>query len=547
MTTTHRFRPIGKQRDVRDSKAPTLLVLGGAGTGKTVTAAAAARAHLLRRDADAPVGAARDRVLFLTFSRTAVTQILARSKGILRDVADRVDVLTFHGLAWQLVCDFGRYVGHSERPTLRGEAESKLFQEDPTVLSYNDLLPEALKILRLPHIGPLAQRRWSLVVCDEFQDTDSEQWTLLERLTEVDNRLLLLGDPNQMIYDKIPGRKGVGPERLAAAVARPDATQIPLPLGSYRDPTQLLPTVAEAVRQRDFTHPSLAEAVANGRLRIVTGVDAHPAVDEVCAAIDESREQGANTFGIFLHGNEPTAAMSAALTERGVDHVAVGLSESYGEALSTFMMMMQFAAGMTAWDNVLVRMAVFYTSTARSKYAPELAFIIGRGQAEGLLATRLDELRVALSDAPDLDAAAHIAATGWPTLGLNRGHRQWRRAAAEVIRLMAVSGHVLDAVSRQVETMRMESFTDVDAGDQAAVQVMNLHQTKGRESDAIVAVFRPNDYYGNESEPFESASRLLYVALTRARQRVSLLLPNSPHRLVAPFVALAGRYGVTSA
>jgi DNA helicase-2/ATP-dependent DNA helicase PcrA len=223
MTTTDRFRPIGKQRDVRDSEAPTLLVLGGAGTGKTVTAAAAARAHLLRRDADAPAGAAHDRVLFLTFSRTAVTQILWRSKGILRDVADRMDVLTFHGLAWQLVCDFGRYVGHSGRPTLRGEAESKLFQEDPTVLSYNDLLPEALKILCLPHIGPLAQRRWSLVVCDEFQDTDSEQWTLLERLTEVGNRLLLLGDPNQMIYDKIPGRKGVGPERLAAAIARPDA------------------------------------------------------------------------------------------------------------------------------------------------------------------------------------------------------------------------------------------------------------------------------------------------------------------------------------
>jgi len=170
-----------------------------------------------------------------------------------------------------------------------------------------------------------------------------------------------------------------------------------------------------------------------------------------------------------------------------------------------------------------------------------LAFIIGRGQANGLLATRLDELRVTLSDAPDLDAAANIAATGWPTLGTNRGYRQWRRAAAEVTRLMTVSGHVLDAVSRQVEIMRMESFTDVDAGDQAAVQVMNLHQTKGRESDAIVAVFRPYDYYGSDSEPFESASRLLYVVLTRARQRVTLLLPNDPHQLVAPFTTLWGR------
>src|SRR4051794_536008 len=113
MTPTQRFSPVGRQRDVCESTAPTLLVLGGAGTGKTVTAAAAARAHLLRTDA-ADADGVRHRVLFLTFSRTAVSQILKRSRGVLRDVTDRVDVLTFHGLAWQLLRDFGRYAGHGE-------------------------------------------------------------------------------------------------------------------------------------------------------------------------------------------------------------------------------------------------------------------------------------------------------------------------------------------------------------------------------------------------------------------------------------------------
>jgi DNA helicase-2/ATP-dependent DNA helicase PcrA len=332
--------------------------------------------------------------LFLTFSRTAVTQILSRSKGILAEVADRVDVLTFHGLAWQLLCDFGRYAGHDQIPTLRGDAENKLFRADPNALSYDDLLPEA---------------------------------PLLERLTELGNRLLLLGDPNQMIYDTIPGRRGAGPERLAVARQRPGAEQIRLPLGSFRDPTMLLPTVAEAVRQRNFAHPSLVEALTNGRLRVITGIDRHPAVDEVRAAINDSRRHGARTVGIFLHGNEPTAAMSAALTEHGVDHLAVGLAESYGEALITFTMMLRFATGAAIWNHVLVRMAVLYTSTVRSKYAPELAVTIGTGRATGLLATRLDELRTALADADDLDAAAHIATTSWPALGLNRGQRQWRR------------------------------------------------------------------------------------------------------------------------
>jgi DNA helicase-2/ATP-dependent DNA helicase PcrA len=107
MTTASGYRPIGKQQDVCDSQAPTLLVLGGAGTGKTVTAAAAARAHLLRRDALAQPRAARERVLFLTFSRTAVSQILSRSRGVLGEVASRVDVFIFHGWPGSLFAILG--------------------------------------------------------------------------------------------------------------------------------------------------------------------------------------------------------------------------------------------------------------------------------------------------------------------------------------------------------------------------------------------------------------------------------------------------------
>ena len=541
MSVRSRFRPTSQQREICNSEAPTLLVLGGAGTGKTVTAAAAARAHLLRRDAVAKAGAPLDRVLFLTFSRTAVSQILYRSKGILGDLADRVDISTFHGLAWQLVRDFGRYTGHGVHPSLRSEAENKLFKANPSVLSYDDLLPEALNVLTVPHIGSLTRRRWSLVICDEFQDTDDQQWKLLENLTEVGNRLLLLGDSNQMIFDSFLGWKGVGPQRLTTARARPGVKQVNLPLGSHRDPTQLMPTIGEAARVRDFTHPAFTHAIEVGRLRIVTGIDDDPAVNAVCEAMEVSSQKGAQTFGIFVHGNEPTASLSASLTEKGVDHIAVGLSESYGEALKTVIAMLRFASGQADWSYVLVRLAVFYTSTVRGKQAPPVAFAIGTGRAEGLLGRRLVGLRSELSAAADIDAATDIAASSWPGLDLRRGIRAWRRAAAEVTRLVTTAGGAagaLDAVQREIDAIRAESFTEADAGDKSPIQVMNLHQTKGREADAIIAVFRMADYFGEEQEPFESTSRLLYVVLTRARHHVTLLLPTFPHPLVAPFATL---------
>jgi DNA helicase-2/ATP-dependent DNA helicase PcrA len=44
------YEPKGKQVDIITSTAPVLIVLGGAGTGKTTTAVAAARAHLEAAD-----------------------------------------------------------------------------------------------------------------------------------------------------------------------------------------------------------------------------------------------------------------------------------------------------------------------------------------------------------------------------------------------------------------------------------------------------------------------------------------------------------------
>lgn len=68
---------------------------------------------------------------------------------------------------------------------------------------------------------------------------------------------------------------------------------------------------------------------------------------------------------------------------------------------------------------------------------------------------------------------------------------------------------------------------------------MNLHQTKGREADATVIVLRERDWFGEETEPFPEASRLLYVVFTRARRKIVVLLfGQGPPGVVAPLAAL---------
>ncbi|MCY0899064.1 MAG: UvrD-helicase domain-containing protein [Firmicutes bacterium] len=77
-------------------------------------------------------------------------------------------------------------------------------------LTYDDLLWEAERITRIPAVWGQINRRYDLVMVDEFQDTDPVQAAIIrrlvtpvgsERLTPGDQgRLFLVGDPKQSIY-----------------------------------------------------------------------------------------------------------------------------------------------------------------------------------------------------------------------------------------------------------------------------------------------------------------------------------------------------------
>jgi ATP-dependent DNA helicase UvrD/PcrA len=222
-----------------------------------------------------------------------------------------VEIRTYHGLAYRLLCDFGRYAGGVAVPPLRGESEAKLAVAADGALAYHDLLPLALNLLAPGSpMRELITDRWSMVICDEFQDTDDEQWRLLELLGER-ARLLLLADPNQMIYG---WRQGVDEGRLRAARARPGIREFLLAVASHRDPTQVLPAAAEDIRRRRFQTPSVQRAVQTGRL-VVYGDVADDGRERVVAAqIATLQATGHATIGVFARTNVRTADLSAALT-----------------------------------------------------------------------------------------------------------------------------------------------------------------------------------------------------------------------------------------
>jgi DNA helicase II / ATP-dependent DNA helicase PcrA len=533
---------VDKQKLVADAENPTFLVFGSAGTGKTTTALWAARREIDRRDAAGQSPAAR--VLFLTFSRTAVGRVLERAASVLPgEYRDRVEVMTFHGFGWWLAQTFGRYHGLGDgQPVLCSSAEARLLGiTGQARLGYDHLLPMALDMLRSRLIGGLLSSRWTLIVCDEFQDTSDDQWTLLE-LLGASARLLLLADANQMIYQWLPG---VGPHRLAVARQRDGCVEETLPAQSHRDPSQVIPAAAEAFLTGHYDDDALRSAVGQGRLRVVAPVPTASSADYVADEIAYLREAGHQSIGVFVSRNDYVGELCRDLASKGIIHTPVGLGEALSSALAAQVAIVAACLGEADWNSVCRALAIYLTSLQRSG-VPEGARLLLQGQVFSGQQRLLDGLREEISREHDLRSSAELAATAWPRLSFETlaGDANWRHAATELrpligAALRAPAQSRVAALLQGMDGVRSASLVAMEEIRPSVVQVMTLAQTKGREVDATIALARDDDWFGQPADWQQNMPRLIYVVLTRARSTAVVMLPSTPHGAFAPLMRFA--------
>ena len=437
----------------------------------------------------------------------------------------------------------GRYAGYGASAlSIQTDARSKLLGFDEDRLQYKDLIPGATRIIEgSTKLTKMLSQRWGLVICDEVQDTGESQFQLLSIIAT--HKLLMLGDLNQMIYTFVPG---VSPERFQGLREWTDL-ELELEARSHRDPTGAIPAVANAIRQREFSDESVVDALSSGRLTIYPDVSDEERPNLIRRLIAGERRRGSREIGIFANRNVDVAELAEQLNDLGVVHDLVGIPEAHAEALASMATQCAFGADLADSNDVRRSLAIFLTASVRGSRAPLLALgMVGRRRIPEGVDSALSRLESALVLAAEgsVGDIADVAMNSWESLSMASGRRPWSRAAEHFGRLTGELRHsdaTEDSIGQLleiVERTREEALIDFNYVERGTVKLLNYHQTKGREADTVIHVFRSNDYYGNESEPFEAASRLLNVAISRARQRVIVILPPDPHPLVEPFAEI---------
>ncbi len=228
------------------------LVLGGPGAGKTTLAILKAQAHM----ASVKPG---QTILFLSFSKAAVQQILSRCRGVLEnDELRQIEVRTYHSFCWELLKAHGRALRGLPITMLTPASEGvrrtqfpgdwsverlRLLDEE-SCAAFDMFAHAAARLVEESrHIRALIADRHPMIILDEFQDSDDDQWRLVKALSSVVTAVFL-ADPEQRIYDFRPG---VRPQRLDILREAVALKETDLQSDNFRSPTSEIMRYANAV------------------------------------------------------------------------------------------------------------------------------------------------------------------------------------------------------------------------------------------------------------------------------------------------------------
>lgn len=583
MTVVGEIKLSDSQRAAVQSDASAIVVVAGAGSGKTEVAAQ----RLERILTDDP--AATFRILAISFTVKAADELTERLQVRLGSLHERVDANTIHGFAHQLLRDHGTRLGLPIEPEVltRDEDRVELFScwlEDsgetvpvdlvailrsvdldrarlsPSVytkawnealaqagaLDYEAMLNRSSELLEVASFRRQIARLYGHVLVDEAQNLTPSQYRLISTLIGLDPHLdripaTLVGDDKQSIV----GFNGADPKLISRFESDFSAVRFEL-AENFRSAKRIV-TLADSVAS------SLGQTGDSSAVNY-----AAPGLIDVAHLPDESAE------GEFL------AHWVARMLRDGIPRKALAPEESSTVRPNEIAVLGRSAAALRDTKGALERRGVEvaiaigpdeWLSTREAKTLQEM---IALKAAEDHPSTHWQLARLLDSEPKDVDTSLNLAAT----LGAHRSSKlqllePFARADDPYQFMELLQGTAIDHneeqwiqawdVDRETITEAWQSFIEstskssqtwgnfrvfvsrVQRGAHLSegVRLLTIHKAQGQEFRAVAVVGLNDgqlpDFRAKSPEEYRSELRTFYVAVSRP-SRV-LLLSRAESRL----------------
>ena len=172
-----------------------LLIIAGPGSGKT-TVLTRRIAHIIQN------GAPAQNFLAITFTRRAADEMRQRLQKLLLNKADNINIHTFHSLCLAILKENYEKAGLNEDFNVISEQEKALYKEIPEdMIEFDDLIKLTVKLFEEhPDIKEHYRSQYKYISVDEYQDIDENQYKLIKLLVPQNGNICAIGDPNQAIY-----------------------------------------------------------------------------------------------------------------------------------------------------------------------------------------------------------------------------------------------------------------------------------------------------------------------------------------------------------
>lgn len=180
---------------VKDTNSK-LLIIAGPGSGKT-TVLTRRIAYLINDDIVIP-----ENCLAITFTRKAAQEMRDRLSLLLPEKSNFINIHTFHSLCLAILKDNYEKADLPEDFGVISEQEKALYEMLPAnLIEFDDLIKLTVKLFNeYPDIAENYRQKFKYVSVDEYQDIDENQYNLIRLLVPDDGNICAIGDPNQAIY-----------------------------------------------------------------------------------------------------------------------------------------------------------------------------------------------------------------------------------------------------------------------------------------------------------------------------------------------------------